>query len=211
MDNVIIEESNNRYKLIISEEQRHSHSIFWEMPSILKLKKYFASRPIKDVENVSWHFENTQDIYGSTVGFVRDIIKQIRYLEKHNLGFLYLTLDDIIVYYGRFFIVNASNLYPLSSGAAGAKYIELAEPYDIEDKHRVYLSPEINKNRDLPVQFNMTVSYYSFGKIIETLLKNYNFHDYGRRWIETLDKIHEEHGSWENRKKYIPWTLKEIK
>ena len=43
------------------------------------------------------------------------------------------------------------------------------------------------------------------------VLKNYNFHDYGRRWIETLDKIHEEHGSWENRKKYIPWTLKEIK
>jgi len=44
----------------------------------------------------------------------------------------------------------------------------------------------------------------------EHVLKNYNFNDYGKRWIETLDKVHEEHGSWENRKKYVSWTLKEI-
>ena len=45
----------------------------------------------------------------------------------------------------------------------------------------------------------------------EHVLKNYNFDDYGKRWINLLDKIHEEHGSWGDRKKYVPWTLKEIK
>jgi hypothetical protein len=176
MNNVIIEESDNRYKLIISEEQRNIHPVFWDMPSIVKLNKYFDSKSIKDVENVSWHFENTKDIYGSTVGFVRDIIKQIRYLEKRNLGFLYLSLDDIIVYYDRFFIVNASNLYPLLAGSrSGDKHIEITVPYDIEDKQRVFLSPEINKNKELPAIFNKTTSYYSFGKILEILLETYNF------------------------------------
>ena len=45
----------------------------------------------------------------------------------------------------------------------------------------------------------------------EYVLKNYNFEDYGKRWIGTLDDIHERHGSWENRKNYNNWVLKEIK
>jgi hypothetical protein len=176
MDNVIIEESNNRYKLIISDEQQITNPIFWKMPAIIKLNDYFTSKPIKDVENLLWHFENTKDVYGSTVGFVRDIIRQIRYLEKRNLGFLYLTMDDIIVYYDRFFIVNASNLYPLT---AGAGVLEITAPYPIKDDHRIFLSPEVDKKislptQSLPAQFNKTSCYYSVGKIIEAFLANYN-------------------------------------
>ena len=41
--------------------------------------------------------------------------------------------------------------------------------------------------------------------------KNYNFETFKTRWIELMDSIHERYGSWENRKGYSPWELKEIK
>jgi len=43
------------------------------------------------------------------------------------------------------------------------------------------------------------------------VMKNYNFKDFCNNWVETLEGIHEKHGSWENRKGYKAWTLKEIK
>ena len=45
----------------------------------------------------------------------------------------------------------------------------------------------------------------------EHILRNYNFDDYGNKWVELMDKIHEEHGSWDNRKKHNRWVLKEIR
>ena len=45
----------------------------------------------------------------------------------------------------------------------------------------------------------------------EYALKNYNFDDYQRKWDELFTKIYEERGSWENRKQYSRWTLKEVK
>ena len=44
----------------------------------------------------------------------------------------------------------------------------------------------------------------------EHVLKNYSFNSYQERWIEILDKVYEEKGSWENRKMYSPWELLEI-
>jgi len=45
----------------------------------------------------------------------------------------------------------------------------------------------------------------------EHALKNYNFDDYQRKWDELFTKIYEERGSWDNRKQYSRWTLKEVK
>lgn len=39
----------------------------------------------------------------------------------------------------------------------------------------------------------------------EHIMKNYNFSDFKNNWITLMDKIHDEHGSWENRKKYNSW------
>ena len=36
----------------------------------------------------------------------------------------------------------------------------------------------------------------------EHVLKNYNFKDFKERWVSLMLEIHEEHGSWETRKKY---------
>ena len=40
--------------------------------------------------------------------------------------------------------------------------------------------------------------------------KNYNFEGYKQRWVELIDNTVERHSSWENRKGYKSWHLKEI-
>ena len=42
------------------------------------------------------------------------------------------------------------------------------------------------------------------------VLKNYNFIDFEKKWIELMDGIHERHGSWSNRKKYKSWNFEEV-
>ena len=40
--------------------------------------------------------------------------------------------------------------------------------------------------------------------------KNYNFEKFEKSWVELMDKIIEEHGSWETRKNYKRWHLLEV-
>ena len=40
--------------------------------------------------------------------------------------------------------------------------------------------------------------------------ENYNFEEYERKWVETMDEIVETHGSWSTRKGYKNWHLLEV-
>lgn len=40
--------------------------------------------------------------------------------------------------------------------------------------------------------------------------KNYNFQDYKKKWADLMLNIHEQYGSWENRKNYKSWELSEV-
>jgi glycosyltransferase involved in cell wall biosynthesis len=40
--------------------------------------------------------------------------------------------------------------------------------------------------------------------------ENYSFEKYRSSWVELMDKVHEKYGSWEDRKHYKPWELREI-
>jgi len=42
------------------------------------------------------------------------------------------------------------------------------------------------------------------------VVKNYNFKDFKLKWVEIIDRIHKEHGSWDTRKIESTWTLKEV-
>ena len=44
----------------------------------------------------------------------------------------------------------------------------------------------------------------------EHVLKNYNFIDFEKKWIELMDGIHEKYGSWDNRKEYKSWNFEEV-
>jgi glycosyltransferase involved in cell wall biosynthesis len=40
--------------------------------------------------------------------------------------------------------------------------------------------------------------------------KNYNFEEYGKKWVDLMLGVHEKYGSWENRKGYERWTFMEV-
>jgi glycosyltransferase involved in cell wall biosynthesis len=43
------------------------------------------------------------------------------------------------------------------------------------------------------------------------VVKNYNFSNFKKQWINLVDSVVENHGSWETRKGYQAWEIKEIK
>ena len=43
------------------------------------------------------------------------------------------------------------------------------------------------------------------------VLENYNFNNFRKQWVNLVDSIVENHGSWETRKGYQAWEIKEIK
>ena len=92
---------------------------------------------------------------------------------------------------------------PSSKTVIGSQQV----PYIYEDRiskedfkdalHKIYnLSPEERKNLGL------------MGR--EHVLKNYNFEDYCKRWVDLMLDIYNNKGSWENRKGYANWNLKEV-
>jgi len=42
------------------------------------------------------------------------------------------------------------------------------------------------------------------------VMKNYNFEDFNKKWIDELLQVHEKYGSWTNRKNYKSWKIQEI-
>ena len=44
----------------------------------------------------------------------------------------------------------------------------------------------------------------------EHVLKNYNYENFVKRWDEIFTEIHDQKGSWENRKNYQGWRLEEV-
>ena len=42
------------------------------------------------------------------------------------------------------------------------------------------------------------------------VLKSYNFETFEKSWIELMDKVTKEHGSWETRTGYQRWHLMEV-
>ena len=47
-------------------------------------------------------------------------------------------------------------------------------------------------------------------KGFEHVNKNYSFDTFEKNWVEFLDEIHEESGSWETRKNYKSWELRTL-
>ena len=44
----------------------------------------------------------------------------------------------------------------------------------------------------------------------EHVMKNYNFDQFKYQWINLMESVHENHGSWDTRKNYKSWELKEL-
>ena len=44
----------------------------------------------------------------------------------------------------------------------------------------------------------------------EHVMKNYNFKDFAKKWEDILVNVHENYGSWDNRKNYKSWELRVV-
>jgi len=94
-------------------------------------------------------------------------------------------------------------LEPTSKSIIGSQEV----PYIYEDR----LSGEDVKNALLKM-YNMTpeerATMATLG--LEHVEKNYNFKDFGSKWVDLMTNIYEENGSWSTRTGYSAWTLEEV-
>jgi spore maturation protein CgeB len=42
------------------------------------------------------------------------------------------------------------------------------------------------------------------------VMKNYNFENFNKTWVDIMTSIHEKCGSWDTRKQYKPWNITEL-
>ena len=92
---------------------------------------------------------------------------------------------------------------PASKAIIGSQQV----PYIYED--RVSKEDFIQALRDI---FLMTPDERKFlgMKGRQHVAKNYNFENFQKKWVELIDSVVENHGSWETRKNYKPWAFSEI-
>tara|TARA_Y100000592_G_scaffold61493_1_gene96061 strand:+ start:3107 stop:4363 length:1257 start_codon:yes stop_codon:yes gene_type:complete len=92
---------------------------------------------------------------------------------------------------------------PSSKALIGSQQV----PYIFEDRiNGEHLIEALEKMYNMPAEEREALG--SKGR--EHVMKNYNFEDYKSSWVDTMDKVHKDHGSWESRKNYSRWTLQKI-
>ena len=94
-------------------------------------------------------------------------------------------------------------IHPSSKALIGSQLV----PYIYEDR----ISGEDFVNALLKM-YNMNPSErQDLGKKgREHVIKNYNFDQFNKKWVDLMLDIHEKNGSWENRKNYKSWSVTEF-
>ena len=92
---------------------------------------------------------------------------------------------------------------PASKAVIGS----LQVPYIYEDR-----MSQKDFHATLKKALNLNAKTYKKMSILgrEHVKKNYNFEDYEKGWVKTMDEIVEKHGSWETRVGYRRWHLLEV-
>ena len=95
-------------------------------------------------------------------------------------------------------------IFPNSKAIIGSQGV----PYIREDRiSGAQFVSALEKMYSAPPSFRRTMGLQ--GR--EHVLKNYNFENYGNEWVKIMTKVHEQEGSWENRKNYSSVRFGEIK
>jgi glycosyltransferase involved in cell wall biosynthesis len=94
-------------------------------------------------------------------------------------------------------------LFPVSKSIIGSQEV----PYIYEDR--------ISKNHFFSALSNMydmgAEERHRLGELgRQHVLKNYNFENFEKQWVEFMMRVHKESGSWETRKNYSNITFKEV-
>jgi len=99
--------------------------------------------------------------------------------------------------------MNGIGLYPASKAIIGSQQV----PYIYEDRiSKKAFMAALDQMYDGGEEFRQELG--SNGR--QHVLENYNFENFGKKWVDLMLKIHEEEGSWETRKGYSSITFKEV-
>ena len=94
-------------------------------------------------------------------------------------------------------------IYPTSKAVIGSQQV----PYIYEDRvSKEQFHTALDKMYVLSKEERYEMGMNGARHVEE----NYNFENFGEKWVNLMLKIHEEHGSWETRKNYNGITFKEI-
>jgi len=94
-------------------------------------------------------------------------------------------------------------IYPTSRSIIGSQQV----PYIYEDRiSKEQLHAALDKMYVLSKEERYEMGMNGARHVEE----NYNFENFGKKWVDLMLKVHEEHGSWETRKNYNGITFKEI-
>ena len=94
--------------------------------------------------------------YELSIKLIKNIIKQIQFLEKHNYSFINITPNDILFVNGIFVIINDKYLIEINKN----KNIVIDFP---AEKNSLFVSPEIMEIKEIPQEINFKHVYYSLG------------------------------------------------
>lgn len=94
-------------------------------------------------------------------------------------------------------------IYPTSKAIIGSQQV----PYIYEDRiSKEQLFSALDKMYALSDEDRHELGL----KGAKHVQKNYNFEQFGEKWVNLMLKIHEQHGSWETRKNHSGITFKEV-
>ena len=94
-------------------------------------------------------------------------------------------------------------IYPASKAIIGSQQV----PYIYEDR---ISKEQLHSALDKMYALSKEDRYEMGMKGARHVEQNYNFENFGQKWVDLMSKIYEDHGSWETRKNYNGITFKEI-
>jgi hypothetical protein len=129
-----------------------------------------------------------------------DLIKQIKFLEKNNLTFIKLDLDDILMINDETYVIsNIENCITIKTEKSGnenkiIKTININYPVT----KNMFISPELDKITELPSNISYKNIYYNIGAIIIFiyLRKNIRLIQQNEKHIEELSSIYNTKLYW---------------
>lgn len=94
-------------------------------------------------------------------------------------------------------------IYPTAKSVIGSQQV----PYIYEDRiSKEQLHAALDKMYVLSKEERYEMGMNGARHVEE----NYNFENFGKKWVDLMLKVHEKHGSWETRKNYNGITFEEI-
>ena len=83
----------------------------------------------------------------------------------------------------------------------------LQVPYIYEDR-----ISQADFTKTLKEALNLSASKYKKMSIqgVNHVREKYNFKNFEKQWVETMDRIIADHGAWETRQGYNRWHLMEV-